>query len=412
MHWLGFYVNMCKSAWGRELHCCLQLYCMRYLLSPPPRLPCRESMSEEADLSRPWSELPMPALIIAFEKLDLRDRSGAIDCVARVCSTWAEAAAAATRSIKLKRCSNTDSLQQWLRSRGAHVGVICLEGTCSGGVITTLPCARLEELILFWCSVDLSRGSQLLQDLSAATALNTLDFWGVTFHGDPDLAAVLSALPGLTFLRLMSSQVLKTTQQPTSSTASALTSGVQDSHARPQCLWSAQHTTDEGYQCLTDIGMQFICKLTKLQDLGLHSLQGVTAAGLAGLVSLRGLKGLDLRDLSCDISLSAVPAFSQLTYLTGLRLVWKCSLQLPTFDPAVLGCMRQLRCLDLWSVNPARGTAGAAELLSSLAQLHKLETLSLMYIPSLDKCPPAAFSSLTSSSVLRCLVLVSVAACQ
>jgi len=52
-------------------------------------------------------------------------------------------------------CSNTDSLQQWLRSRGSHVSKVRLHG--SEGVITTLPCPRLEWLVLEDIEVDLPR---------------------------------------------------------------------------------------------------------------------------------------------------------------------------------------------------------------------------------------------------------------
>jgi len=154
---------------------------------------------------------------------------------------------------------------------------------------------------------------------------------------------------------------------------------------------------------LHNSGVQLVCKLTKLQRLALHSLKGVTAAGLAGLRKLRKLRCLSLDGLTCDISLSAVPAFSQLTHLKYLRLVGNGFDLLTAFDPAVLGCMTKLQALYLREVSPNRGAAGAAELLSRLEQLPKLEKLDLMYVRSLDHCPPAAFSSLTSSSVLKSL---------
>jgi len=359
------------------------------------------------DLSRPCSELRMPALTLAFEKLDLRDRVGTIDSVARVCSTWAEAAAAATRVINLQRCSNTDSLQQWLCSSGAHVNELHLYGTSPGQVITRQPCPRLERLDLFQCSVDLSTGSQLLRDLSAATALKRLNFSEVMFHGEPDLASVLMALPGLQYLRLVhaSIQVQDTTQQPNSSTASALASGEQDSHARPQPLWSAQHTTHRGHLYFTNSGIEFICRLTKLQGLELHSLKGVTAEGLASLQNLHllGLDRLVLGGHSCDITFDAVPALSQLTALTRFGLYGEREDPPRRFDPAILGCMTQLQCLELCYHNPHRGAAGAAELLSRLAQLPKLKHLTLVKVHGLDGCRPEALSSLTSSSMLQCL---------
>jgi len=135
-------------------------------------------MSED-DSSRSWSELPVSVLTFAFEKLDLRER---MNYISLVCTSWAAAAEAATRSIELSRCTNTDSLQQWLRSRGSHVIKVNLQS--STGVITSLPCPRLEWLGLENISVDLRPGSQLLQDLSAATMLEHLRLDRIGFQGN------------------------------------------------------------------------------------------------------------------------------------------------------------------------------------------------------------------------------------
>jgi len=67
------------------------------------------TMCEQGSMSqRSWSELPLSALTLIFQELPLRNRAGTEDCVARVCSSWAEAAAAATVTIKLEECSNSD----------------------------------------------------------------------------------------------------------------------------------------------------------------------------------------------------------------------------------------------------------------------------------------------------------------
>jgi len=118
-------------------------------------------------------------LTFAFEKLDLRKR---MNCIALVCTPWAAAAAAATRNIELSRCTNTDSLQQWLRSRGSHVIKVKLQR--SKGVITTLPCPKLEWLALECIGVDLRPGSQLRQDLCAAAALEHLHLGVSGLQGD------------------------------------------------------------------------------------------------------------------------------------------------------------------------------------------------------------------------------------
>jgi len=75
--------------------------------------------------------------------------------------------------------------------------VLEIDLTQPSAVITTLPCSKLQHLVLKNSSVDLRPGSQLLQDLCSATALTRLSFDGVTYLGEPDLAAVLLALPHL-----------------------------------------------------------------------------------------------------------------------------------------------------------------------------------------------------------------------
>jgi len=180
----------------------------------------------------------------------------------------------------------------------------------------------------------------------------------------------------------------------------------QQQQQQPEELWSAHGDPLDGHRCFTDSGMQFICQRSKLQMLWLGSLQDVTAAGLAGLHKLQKLKSLTLEDLTCAISLSAVPAFSQLTHLTALRLHWAQTVPPCTFDPSILAHLTQLKCLVLVSCTPARGTAGAAELLSRLSRLPQLRDLDLRWIEALQQCPPQAFSSLTSSSMLESLTLV------
>jgi len=354
---------------------------------------------------RSWSELPLSALTLIFEELYLNERAGTEDCVARVCSSWAEAAAAATWSIVLDS-TDTDSLQLWLHSRGDSVLEIDL--TQASGVITTLPCPKLQDLVLFNSSVDLRPGSQLLQDLCSATALTRLCLCDVTYQGEPDLAAVLLALPNLQSFSLLSmgqEQYIKVQepQQQQLLLHANSANEVQHSQAPSQQLWSAHGDPTDGYRCFTDSGMEFICKLTKLQYLELGSLQGVTAAGLACLVKLQELQGLNLEDLTCDISLSDVPTFSQMTDLTKLSLHWEPDGPHCEFDPSILEHLTALEDVAVLCCSPARGTAGAAELLSRLSQLPERQKLEFKYVTGLNECPPQAFSALTSSSMLESL---------
>jgi len=121
------------------------------------------------------------------------------------------------------------------------------------------------------------------------------------------------------------------------------------------------------------------------------------------LPNLRELKSLFLEDLTCDISLSAVPACSQLTALTALALSWVQNTPPCKFDPSILAHMTQLEWLELVRCTPACGAAGAAELLSSLSQLHELRRLDLTLVQGLEQCPLEAVSALTSSSMLESL---------
>jgi len=189
---------------------------------------------------------------------------------------------------------------------------------------------------------------------------------------------------------------------PTNELAHAsTTTAVQNSQVVTHSLfWSNPH-----HRCthIADEVVQFVCKLTKLQSLELHNKENVTAAGLADLHNLPALKRLGLEYLSCDISASAVPALTQLTALTCLKLSWASYIVHSEFDPSILAHMTQLEELHLRQFRPAGGAAGVAELLARLAQLTKLQVLHLAYVISLLQCPPVAFSSLTSSSVLRSL---------
>jgi len=125
------------------------------------------------------SDLPVEVLSVVFEKLDLSDRAGNVDCVARVCSTFAEAAAAATKTIELQGYSKTTRLGQWLCNRGS--GVTSIKLTHPKGVVTSLSCPKLAFLDLRSCILDLRPGSQLLRDLCAATGLEYLFLEGVKF---------------------------------------------------------------------------------------------------------------------------------------------------------------------------------------------------------------------------------------
>jgi len=251
--------------------------------------------------------------------------------------------------------------------------------------------------------VDLCPGSQLVQDLSAATALTTLSLRQISFESEPDFAAVLLKLPCLQVLCLLSLSVESESECAHASTASLS----QNCPASPQQLWSLPY--DKSLMRLTVAGMQFLCTLTSVRSLHLRSIRDITAAGLAALQNLRDLNSLNLEYIACDFSLSAVPALSQLTALTRLRLYQALDSPGAEFDPLVLTYMTHMKDLCLIDCVPTGGAAGAAELLLRLSQLPELETLALYCVDALNKVPPACtelcaeFSQLTPSSTLRSL---------
>jgi len=348
-------------------------------------------MSDNGSM-RSWAELPPLPLSLVFSYLGLAERAG----MARVSSSWAKATAAATTTIELANCSNTR--QPAAVAAQQHGGLAGGDNQDVSGVISSLPwpgLPRLQNVTVAHSSVDLRPGSQLLQDLSAATTLTRLELQVVTFQGEPDLAALLLALPNLLHLSFVYLNKVQASSQP-------LASPAQRSHAGLTSLWSGSSGQGDSCECFSDEGMQLLCSLTQLKALCLHSMRDVTAAGLVGLQSLQGLEVLVLGDLTCEISLSTVPAFSQLSALTHLNLKWVEDTAQGEFDPSVLAYMTQFKDLNLWDWTPSNGAAGAAELLSWLA-LMPLERLILAGVDSLEQCPPELISNLSASSVLRTL---------
>lgn len=216
------------------------------------------------------------------------------------------------------------------------------------------------------------------------------------FEGEFDVIAVLMRLPVLQDLSL--SDLKADSETLHASTTSVL----QYSPASPQQLWSAQDDwTGYSRRRLTDAGMQLLCTLTSVRALHLGSVQDVTAAGLAALQDQPELNSMELEDLTCDFTLSDVPALSKLTALTRMQLCWVLDNHGAEFDPMVLTHMMHLKELGLDCCTAAGGAAGAAELLSRLSQLPALEALQLGHVHGLNEVPPVAFSQLVSSSALR-----------
>ena len=93
-----------------------------------------------------WSDLNGPALQLMLKHVPQRHRLGHGSCCALVCSSWAEAAAAATDSLVLEQCADTDSLQLWLHRHGSDLTQ--LHVSAASGMLTQLPCPKLTHLLL------------------------------------------------------------------------------------------------------------------------------------------------------------------------------------------------------------------------------------------------------------------------
>lgn len=140
------------------------------------------------------SELPQDFIIAVMGTLELHER---FNC-ALVCRAWAEAAAAATRSI-VKRCQkDLTNLQQWLKKYGNQLEALELDG-CDKAGLTALPCAELNKLLLHGAGDTrfLWLSSRAWRDLAAATKLTSVSL--VQLHVVPASQAVsaLAALPDL-----------------------------------------------------------------------------------------------------------------------------------------------------------------------------------------------------------------------
>ena len=134
--------------------------------------PSTPAAVEAEQLPVPWADLDKWILQIILSKVPQRHRLGHGSCCALVCSSWAEAAAAATDNIQLEQCASTDSLQLWLHRHGRYV--TNMHVSAASGMLTQLPCPKLTHLRL--------QGDSLL--------------------AAPGLPAALAALPSLQHLRL------------------------------------------------------------------------------------------------------------------------------------------------------------------------------------------------------------------
>ena len=334
---------------------------------------------EAEQVPAPWSDLGRPLLQLILSKVPQRHRLGHGSCCALVCSSWAEAAAAATDSIVLEQCADTDSLQVWLHRHGGNVTK--LHVSAAYGMLTQLPCPKLRHLLL--------QGDSLI--------------------AAPALPATLAALPSLQHLNLGLSL-----DEGASLTTTLTASSTQIRPFPPGLLQQLPQeiTHLELFGELSDAALQGLSNLTKCSHLVLRHvcdcnfLRQLFSPGqpLTGLQELQGLTCLHVSGKRLFVPF--LPDFSRLKALHHLHLHnVSISAHAAQFQPRQLQSLTSLQHLHLgWMALQGRA-AGGNELLAVLPHLSGLTYLGLEDINDLNSGPAAAFGNITSSTRLQQLKL-------
>jgi hypothetical protein len=267
-----------------------------------------------------------------MEKVPLTCRLGTSKSCALVSTQFLEAALAATTKVVLEKghCADTDNLQLWLSNRGQGVEGLKIAGAPE--MVCTIPCPKLDILIIHDSTVDLAPGSQLFQDLTAATQMTALSFKKVVFKDEPDFIQLFHALPDLQKLELEQLQFMG--------------SPLSDPSAR---LVSAHANLHNRYRRFTDDSINQLTSLTKLGHLALHTVRDVTSAGIETLCNLTSLSSVCLQGLTCSITPSTVPSISNWASLKSLCLSYVGDSGVVDLD--ILTTMTQLSCLVLIQVS-------------------------------------------------------------
>ena len=394
--------------------------------------------------------MPRPALSNLLACVPLQQR---LASCALVCSSWAEAAIAATNSIVLPEPSNghvvtadtrlprTDvaSLQEWAQQHGSrltklHVDLWGQDVAAAAGEWLKLPCPNLQDLLLQSCT--LGKGSQVCSNIAAATGLTSLVLDEITLPGPAGaskpccsvLDQLLSAITSLQKLRQLKLGVFRCPElQPEPhSDAVGHSSLPMDLVLQLPARFMQQLqqlpllTLLQLGQSATATSLAYLSSLTRLKHLEVSSCSFKPAGCLQGLQQLQTLTQLVLADVAGNVCTLA-PGVSTLTSLQHLQLLgWGSPmaaagpLQLPaTLSAADIASMTRLQQLVLCNVCCTRAASAAhgkvLELLAVLGQLQHLTELVLEAVQGLQGCPLQAFSALTASSNLQRLCLSDVA---
>jgi len=310
---------------------------------------------------------------------------------ALVCKAWAEAAVEATHSILRDRMQDLSGLQVWLDKHGHKIEVLQLHECRDPAVLTALPCAKLQGLLLHGVhgnSVFIAHG--LWRDIAAATKLTSVSLSNVlTTLQQADVVAALTALPNLQQL-----------------TWRHVHCGDQQRLSDSSLLQQMTQLTLLDLQGVAAGALQHLSSLAKLQHLSIDRAEGWPAAGCPGLQELKAITSLqlssrDLLDLPSSVSqltalrqldvLAATPtALNRLQLLTGLTGLSVDFLRCHESVPLQLTGLQRLELRTL------QGYPYPMSLVASCTQLHS---------PKLQGFNFAGPSSLVASSMLQHLEL-------
>lgn len=246
-------------------------------------------------LEMDFSHAPVDVTNAIFRSLANKDRC----TCALVCTSWADAATAATCSIVKQKTRDLTSLQLWMERHGDQLEDLQLHG-CYGSSLSALPCAHLPNLALHGSGYygSISTDSRVWIDIAAATRLTSLSLAYVqTPAQQADVVSAVTALPDLQ--QLVWCYVTCSGEKKLSSSL---------------LLQQLTNLTSLELDGATAAAFQHVSSLSKLQQLKVAGAPDWAKAGCPGLEGLQALTSLQLRYAVSDIPANV----SQLTALQQL----------------------------------------------------------------------------------------------
>ena len=369
----------------------------------------------------------MTALIL--QHVPLKDRLAS----ARVCKTWAEAAALATSSIKRSALSGAKlpGLQSWLQQHGRHLTSLELSVHAARNTVLQLPDLRqLRSLELACCQLQLQSVAHRQRTRSAARSpvvllphLTALEL-GCFVLSTPSTLLQLTRVTTLRSLKLDGIEITAKLQQRPKQLSHALSAVLQCNTQLTQLHVSGLVLEDAALGALSSLQQLQECWVGVCDGRVQGSWRACEGAGSTSANLLSGLPpsltslSIDEGRPSFDGTMTHVTLPRQLLQLTRLQQVM---LDKARFCPSALASMTQLQQLHLdtcsWVGDAAAGAAagdqlsqGVAALLAAVGQMLQLESLyveGLWQGASLNSpdVPVQSYSALTASTCLQRLSL-------